>query len=178
MTVQAREVWLEYMQGTPKRYFRPWKICSSLKWVFIHKKKQWIWMLHHLWKQRCHLDDWLESSPEHILNLLWRAEVCDRIGRCHWLSTLDTTRKMTLPEYYGGPVYWSLATLKSNNGLMNALAANGTKKKKTITSWCITTVDRWTEDQSYVCKTAGMLSDEQSLVIYTINKALLLEDFQ
>ncbi|KAE8125376.1 hypothetical protein FH972_020192 [Carpinus fangiana] len=86
-------------------------------------------------------------------------------------KNLTAGGKTSLLEYHGVPVYQSMATLKSNNGVMNTLATDGAKKFDF-------TVQNDGEDVTLqtkivTAKITGTLLDEDPLAIYTINKVLL-----
>ncbi|KAB5521223.1 hypothetical protein DKX38_025542 [Salix brachista] len=86
-------------------------------------------------------------------------------------KNLTASGKESFLEFYGVPIYQSLAMLKSNNGIMNTLATNGDKKFDF-------TVQNDAEDvtlktRSTTAKIVGTLIDEQPLAIYSIDKVLL-----
>ncbi|BFG29895.1 hypothetical protein CerSpe_161690 [Prunus speciosa] len=85
-------------------------------------------------------------------------------------KNLTTAGKAALLEYHGVPVYQSMATLKSNNGLQNTLATDGASKfdftiqndgqEVTLKTKIVT------------AKITGTLIDEQPVAIYTVDKVL------
>lgn len=85
-------------------------------------------------------------------------------------KNLTRAGKAALLEYHGVPVYQSMATLKSNNGLQNTLATDGASKfdftvqndgqEVTLKTKIVT------------AKITGTLIDEQPVAIYTIDKVL------
>ncbi|KAJ9153939.1 hypothetical protein P3X46_027325 [Hevea brasiliensis] len=86
-------------------------------------------------------------------------------------KNLTAAGKTSFLEFFGVPVYQSLSTLKSNNGLMNTLATDGANKFDF-------TVQNDGEDvtlktKSTTAKITGTLIDEQPVAVYTINKVLL-----
>ncbi|CAK7324502.1 unnamed protein product [Dovyalis caffra] len=86
-------------------------------------------------------------------------------------KNLTASGKESFLEFFGLPIYQSLAMLKSNNGIMNTLATDGQKKFDF-------TVQNDGEDvtlktRSTTAKIVGTLIDEQPLAIYTIDKVLL-----
>ncbi|KAL9403929.1 hypothetical protein Peur_000901 [Populus x canadensis] len=86
-------------------------------------------------------------------------------------KNLTASGKESLLQFFGVPVYQSLAMLKSNNGIMNTLATNGDKKFDF-------TVQNDGEDvtlktRGTTAKIVGTLIDEQPLAIYSIDKVLL-----
>ncbi|KAJ7963617.1 Fasciclin-like arabinogalactan protein [Quillaja saponaria] len=86
-------------------------------------------------------------------------------------KNLTAAGKTALLEYHGVPVYQSLATLKSNNGVMNTLATEGANKYDF-------TVQNDGEDvtlktKATTAKITGTLLDEQPVAIFTIDKVLL-----
>jgi hypothetical protein len=86
-------------------------------------------------------------------------------------KNLTASGKVSFLEFFGVPIYQSLAMLKSNNGIMNTLATDGEKKFDF-------TVQNDGEDvtlktRSITAKIVGTLIDEQPLAIYTIDKVLL-----
>ncbi|KAJ6333113.1 hypothetical protein OIU77_009054 [Salix suchowensis] len=86
-------------------------------------------------------------------------------------KNLTASGKVSFLEFFGVPVYQSLAMLRSNNGIMNTLATDGEKKFDF-------TVQNDGEEvtlktRSVTAKIAGTLIDEQPLAIYTIDKVLL-----
>ncbi|KAF9672675.1 hypothetical protein SADUNF_Sadunf11G0067900 [Salix dunnii] len=86
-------------------------------------------------------------------------------------KNLTASGKVSFLEFFGVPIYQSLAMLKSNNGIMNTLATDGEKKFDF-------TVQNDGEEvtlktRSTTAKIVGTLIDEQPLAIYTIDKVLL-----
>lgn len=87
-------------------------------------------------------------------------------------KNLTDAQKVSLLLYHGVPVYLSLQMLKSNNGVINTLATEGSKSKYDFT------VQNEGEDVSLETKvnTAGVvgtLIDQDPFVAYKINKVLL-----
>lgn len=86
-------------------------------------------------------------------------------------KNLTAARKVSLLLYHGIPVYQSLQTLKSSNGVVNTLATDGANKYDF-------TVQNDGEDVTLETKVTtatitGTVKDEEPLVIYKINKVLL-----
>ncbi|CAK9148868.1 unnamed protein product [Ilex paraguariensis] len=86
-------------------------------------------------------------------------------------KNLSAAGQQSVLEYHGVPVYQSLSTLKSNNGVMNTLATDGANKYDF-------TVQNDGEDVTLkttrvTAKITGTLIDEQPLAIFTIDKVLL-----
>jgi len=86
-------------------------------------------------------------------------------------KNLTASGKTSLLEYHGVPVYLSISTLKSNNGVMNTLATDGAKKYDF-------TVQNDGEEVTLqtkivTAKITGTLLDEDPVAIHTINKVLL-----
>ncbi|XP_028752927.1 fasciclin-like arabinogalactan protein 1 [Neltuma alba] len=86
-------------------------------------------------------------------------------------KNLTAAGKTALLEYHGVPVYQPLATLKSNNGLLNTLATDGANKYDF-------TVQNEGEEVTLrtkitTAKITDTLIDEEPLAIYAINKVLL-----
>ncbi|KAI8008253.1 Fasciclin-like arabinogalactan protein 2 [Camellia lanceoleosa] len=85
-------------------------------------------------------------------------------------KNLTAAGKVSLLLYHGVPVYQSMQTLKSNNGLMNTLATDGANKYDF-------TVQTSGEDVALKTKVVtaavtGTLVDEEPLVVYKIDKVL------
>lgn len=85
-------------------------------------------------------------------------------------KNLTAAGKVSLLLYHGVPVYLSMQTLKSNNGLMNTLATDGANKYDF-------TVQTSGEDVTLKTKVVtaavtGTLVDEEPLVVYKIDKVL------
>ncbi|CAB4278224.1 unnamed protein product [Prunus armeniaca] len=85
-------------------------------------------------------------------------------------KNLTRAGKASLLEYHAVPVYQSMATLKSNNGLQNTLATDGASKFDFTVQ---------NDGQEVTLKTkivtgkiTGTLIDEQPVAIYTIDKVL------
>lgn len=86
-------------------------------------------------------------------------------------KNLTKAGKNSLLLYHAFPVYQSMETLKSNNGLMNTLATDGANKfdftiqndgeQVTLKTKIVT------------ARITGTLKDEQPVVIYTIDKVLM-----
>ncbi|KAI9102319.1 hypothetical protein K1719_023521 [Acacia pycnantha] len=86
-------------------------------------------------------------------------------------KNLTAAGKTALLEYHGVPVYQPLATLKSNNGLLNTLATDGANKYDF-------TVQNEGEEVTLktkitTAKITDTLIDEEPLAIYAVNKVLL-----
>jgi len=86
-------------------------------------------------------------------------------------KNLTASGKNALLEFHGVPVYQSLATLKSNNGLQNTLATDGANKFDF-------TVQNDGEDVTLktrltTAKITDTIIDEQPLAVFAINKVLL-----
>ncbi|CAL5342282.1 hypothetical protein CsSME_00026858 [Camellia sinensis var. sinensis] len=85
-------------------------------------------------------------------------------------KNLTAAGKVSLLLYHGVPVYQSMQTLKSKNGLMNTLATDGANKYDF-------TVQTSGEDVTLKTKVVtaavtGTLVDEEPLVVYKIDKVL------
>ncbi|KAK7387173.1 hypothetical protein VNO78_27739 [Psophocarpus tetragonolobus] len=86
-------------------------------------------------------------------------------------KNLTASAKVALLEFHAVPVYQSIATLKSNNGLQNTLATDGANKFDfTVQNdgEQVTLKTRLT-----TAKITDTLIDEQPLAIFAINKVLL-----
>ncbi|ESW18637.1 hypothetical protein PHAVU_006G057400 [Phaseolus vulgaris] len=86
-------------------------------------------------------------------------------------KNLTASGKLALLEFHGVPVYQSLATLKSNNGLQNTLATDGANKFDF-------TVQNDGEDVTLntrltTAKITDTIIDQQPLAVFAINKVLL-----
>ncbi|KOM52301.1 hypothetical protein LR48_Vigan09g096000 [Vigna angularis] len=86
-------------------------------------------------------------------------------------KNLTASGKLALLEFHGVPVYQSLATLKSNNGLQNTLATDGANKFDF-------TVQNDGEDVTLktrltTAKITDTIIDEQPLAVFAISKVLL-----
>ncbi|XP_047172415.1 fasciclin-like arabinogalactan protein 1 [Vigna umbellata] len=86
-------------------------------------------------------------------------------------KNLTASGKLALLEFHGVPVYQSLATLKSNNGLQNTLATDGANKFDF-------TVQNDGEDVTLktrltTAKITNTIIDEQPLAVFAISKVLL-----
>ncbi|KAK2648143.1 hypothetical protein Ddye_015632 [Dipteronia dyeriana] len=86
-------------------------------------------------------------------------------------KNLTAAHKVSLLLYHGVPVYQSLQTLKSSNGVMNTLATDGANKYDF-------TVQDDGEDVTLktkvvTAKITGTLKDEEPLIIFKVNKVLL-----
>lgn len=86
-------------------------------------------------------------------------------------KNLTAPQKVSLLLYHGIPVYQSLQTLKSSNGVVNTLATDGANKYDF-------TVQNEGEDVTLktkvvTAKITGTVKDEDPLVVYKINKVLL-----
>ncbi|XP_009802278.1 fasciclin-like arabinogalactan protein 1 [Nicotiana sylvestris] len=86
-------------------------------------------------------------------------------------KNLTAEGKQSLLEYHGVPIYQSISSLKSNNGVMNTLATDGAKKYDF-------TVQNNGEDVTLktkvvTAKITGTLVDEQPLAIFSLDKVLL-----
>ncbi|KAJ7960933.1 Fasciclin-like arabinogalactan protein [Quillaja saponaria] len=86
-------------------------------------------------------------------------------------KNLTAARKTALLEYHGVPVYQSLSTLKSNNGVMNTLATDGANKFDFTVQNDGEVVTLRTKITT--AKITGTLLDEQPVAIFTIDKVLL-----
>ncbi|PHT69552.1 Fasciclin-like arabinogalactan protein 2 [Capsicum annuum] len=86
-------------------------------------------------------------------------------------KNLTDDGKQSLLEYHGVPVYQSMATLKSNNGVMNTLATDGAKKYDFIVQNDGNVVTLKTK--IVTAKITGTLVDEQPVAIFTIDKVLM-----
>ncbi|KAL2332828.1 hypothetical protein Fmac_014041 [Flemingia macrophylla] len=85
-------------------------------------------------------------------------------------KNLSASGKVQLLEFHGVPVYQSIATLKSNNGLQNTLATDGANKFDF-------TVQNDGEEVTLktkltTAKITDTLIDEEPLAIFAINKVL------
>ncbi|KAL6284277.1 hypothetical protein ACE6H2_015206 [Prunus campanulata] len=85
-------------------------------------------------------------------------------------KNLTKAGKVALLEYHGVPVYQSIATLKSNNGLQNTLATDGASKFDFTVQNDGQEVTLMTK--IVTAKITGTLIDEQPVAIYTIDKVL------
>ncbi|KAK6269492.1 PREDICTED: fasciclin-like arabinogalactan protein 1 [Theobroma cacao] len=86
-------------------------------------------------------------------------------------KNLTASKQSSFLEFFGVPVYQSLSTLKSNNGIMNTLATDGASKFDF-------TVQNEGEEVTLktkvnTVKITGTLLDEQPVAIYTIDKVLM-----
>ncbi|KAK6229865.1 FAS1 domain - like 9 [Theobroma cacao] len=86
-------------------------------------------------------------------------------------KNLTASKQSSFLEFFGVPVYQSLSTLKSNNGIMNTLATDGASKFDF-------TVQNEGEEVTLKTKVnnvkiTGTLLDEQPVAIYTIDKVLM-----
>ena len=86
-------------------------------------------------------------------------------------KNLTAPQKVSLLLYHGIPVYQSIQTLKSNNGIMNTLATDGANKYDF-------TVQNDGEELTLktkviTAKVTGTLKDQEPLVVYKIDKVLL-----
>ncbi|KAH9745335.1 Fasciclin-like arabinogalactan protein 2 [Citrus sinensis] len=86
-------------------------------------------------------------------------------------KNLTEAHKVSLLLYHGTPVYQSLQTLKSSNGVMNTLATDGASKYDFTVQNDGEIVTLKTK--ATTAKITGTLKDEEPLVIYKINKVLL-----
>ncbi|KAJ8534414.1 hypothetical protein K7X08_016142 [Anisodus acutangulus] len=86
-------------------------------------------------------------------------------------KNLTADGKQSLLEYHGVPVYQSMASLKSNNGVMNTLATDGAKKYDFVVQNDGNVVTLKTK--IVTAKITGTLIDEQPVAIYTVNKVLM-----
>ncbi|KAG5578853.1 hypothetical protein H5410_049480 [Solanum commersonii] len=86
-------------------------------------------------------------------------------------KNLTADGKQSLLEYHGVPVYQSMASLKSNNGVMNTLATDGAKKYDFVVQNDGDVVTLKTK--IVTAKITGTLIDEQPIAIFTINKVLM-----
>ncbi|XP_055808594.1 fasciclin-like arabinogalactan protein 1 [Solanum dulcamara] len=86
-------------------------------------------------------------------------------------KNLTADGKQSLLEYHGVPVYQSMASLKSNNGVMNTLATDGAKKYDFVVQNEGDVVTLKTK--IVTAKITGTLVDEQPVAIFTINKVLM-----
>ncbi|KAA8527066.1 hypothetical protein F0562_008705 [Nyssa sinensis] len=89
-------------------------------------------------------------------------------------KNLTAAGKQAVLEYHGVPVYQSLSTLKSNNGLMNTLATDGANKYDFTVQNDGEAVTLKTK--IVTVKITGTLLDQQPLAIFTIDKVLLPEE--
>ncbi|KAJ6966022.1 hypothetical protein NC652_003800 [Populus alba x Populus x berolinensis] len=80
-------------------------------------------------------------------------------------KNLTASGKVSLLQFFGVPVYQSLAMLKSNNGIMNTLATNGDRMQNEGEDVTLKT-------RGTTAKIVGTLIDEQPLAIYSIDKHL------
>ncbi|KAF7827052.1 fasciclin-like arabinogalactan protein 2 [Senna tora] len=87
-------------------------------------------------------------------------------------KNLTDTQKVSLLLYHGIPVYQSLQMLKSNNGIMNTLATEGSNKKYDFTVQN-DGEDVMLETKVVTATIVGTLIDQDPFVIYKINKVLL-----
>lgn len=86
-------------------------------------------------------------------------------------KNLTGPHKVALLLYHGVPVYQSLQTLRSSNGIINTLATDGASKFDF-------TVQNDGEDvmlktKVVTAKILGTLKDEEPLIVFKINKVLL-----
>ncbi|KAK6230104.1 hypothetical protein QUC31_001622 [Theobroma cacao] len=86
-------------------------------------------------------------------------------------KNLTASKQSSFLEFFGVPVYQSLSTLKSKNGIMNTLATDGASKFDF-------TVQNEGEEVTLktkvnTVKITGTLLDEQPVAIYTIDKVLM-----
>uniref|UniRef100_A0A2N9IG52 FAS1 domain-containing protein n=1 Tax=Fagus sylvatica TaxID=28930 RepID=A0A2N9IG52_FAGSY len=86
-------------------------------------------------------------------------------------KNLTAPQKVSLLLYHGIPVYQSIQTLKSSNGIMNTLATDGANKYDF-------TVQNDGEELTLktkviTAKVTGTLKDQEPLVVYKIDKVLL-----
>ncbi|XVE96678.1 hypothetical protein REPUB_Repub02eG0243100 [Reevesia pubescens] len=86
-------------------------------------------------------------------------------------KNLTAAGKASLLEFFGVPVYQSLSTLKSNNGLMNTLATDGASKFDFTVQNEGEVVTLKTKINTV--KITGTLLDEQPVAIYTTDKVLM-----
>ncbi|GAY55071.1 hypothetical protein CUMW_161640 [Citrus unshiu] len=86
-------------------------------------------------------------------------------------KNLTEAHKVSLLLYHGTPVYQSLQTLKSSNGVMNTLATDGASRYDFTVQNDGEIVTLKTK--ATTAKITGTLKDEEPLVIYKINKVLL-----
>ncbi|GLT94206.1 hypothetical protein SLE2022_119600 [Rubroshorea leprosula] len=86
-------------------------------------------------------------------------------------KNLTAAQKVSLLLFHGLPIYQSLQTLKSSNGVVNTLATDGANKYDL-------TIQNDGEDVTLktkvvTAKIVGTLKDEEPLVVYKIDKMLL-----
>ncbi|KAF8031715.1 hypothetical protein BT93_D0819 [Corymbia citriodora subsp. variegata] len=89
-------------------------------------------------------------------------------------NNLSAANRSSFLEFFGVPVYMSMSMLRSNNGLMNTLATDGSRKFDF-------TVQNDGQDVTLktkvnTAKITGTLLDEQPLAIYTLDKVLLPQE--
>lgn len=86
-------------------------------------------------------------------------------------KNLTAGEKTSFLEFYGVPVYQTMAMLRSNNGVMNTLATDGAKKFDfTVQN---DGQDVTLKTKSTTAKIIGTLLDEDPVAVYTINKVLI-----
>ncbi|KNA23847.1 hypothetical protein SOVF_020690 [Spinacia oleracea] len=85
-------------------------------------------------------------------------------------KNLTKDEKNSLLLFHGVPIYYSMAMLKSSNGLMNTLATDGKKKFDFTVQNEGQTVTLKTK--ILTTKVTGTLYDEEPVAIYTIDKVL------
>ncbi|KAI4307865.1 hypothetical protein L6164_030997 [Bauhinia variegata] len=86
-------------------------------------------------------------------------------------KNLSAEGKTALLEYHGVPVYQSLETLRSNNGLQNTLATDGANNYDLTVQNDGEQVTLKTKITT--ARITGTLLDEEPLAIFTIDKVLL-----
>ncbi|XVE78306.1 hypothetical protein DITRI_Ditri13aG0133900 [Diplodiscus trichospermus] len=89
-------------------------------------------------------------------------------------KNLTASQKVSLPLYHGIPVYQSMQMLKSNNGIVNTLATDGANKYDFTVQNDGEVVTLKTK--VVTAKITGTLKDEEPLIVYKINKVLLLRE--
>ncbi|XP_058763593.1 fasciclin-like arabinogalactan protein 1 [Vicia villosa] len=89
-------------------------------------------------------------------------------------KNLTAAGKIALLEFHGVPIYQSIASLKSNNGVMNTLATDGAEKYDFTVQ---NDGDEITLKTKLVtARITNTIIDEQPLAIFTISKVLLPEE--
>ncbi|XP_007049368.2 PREDICTED: fasciclin-like arabinogalactan protein 2 [Theobroma cacao] len=86
-------------------------------------------------------------------------------------ENLTAAQKVSLQLYHGIPVYQSMQTLKSSNGIVNTLATDGANKFDFTVQNDGEVVTLKTKVMT--AKITGTLKDEEPLIVYKIDKVLL-----
>ncbi|KAM7252252.1 hypothetical protein ACFE04_024135 [Oxalis oulophora] len=86
-------------------------------------------------------------------------------------KNLTASQKVSLLEFFAVPIYQSMSMLKSNNGVMNTLATDGSNKFDFTVQNDGDAV--MLETRNNKAKITGTLLDEQPVALYTIDKVLL-----